>query len=85
MKKITVALVALVALVASGCDEQKRQTYKPHHAEIPEMYAYGVVAEPEVELWVVMIPEGDFIERCASNFQGAYQYDGTRRCIVPAP
>ena len=42
-------------------------------------------AEPGVELWVIMIPEGDHIDRCRSNLNGVYQHDGTRRCIIPAP
>ena len=44
-----------------------------------------MTAEPGVELWVVMIPEGDAIDRCSANLGGTYRYDGTCACVVPAP
>ena len=58
---------------------------KQHHVTIQEIEASSVTAEPGVELWVVMIPEGDAIDRCSANLGGTYRYDGTRVCVVPAP
>ncbi len=79
--KITAILTALTVLTA--CND--RPYAKVDHVTIQEIESSSVNAEPGVELWVIMIPEGDHIDRCRSNLNGVYQHDGTRRCIVPAP
>lgn len=74
-------LVAMPALAACNPFPYAKQ----HHVTIQEIEASSVTAEPGVELWVVMIPEGDAIDRCSANLGGTYRYDGTRVCVVPAP
>lgn len=79
--KITAALLAPVALTACNQFPYAKQ----HHVTIQEIEVSSVTAEHGVELWVVMIPEGDAIDRCSANLGGTYRYDGTRVCVVPAP
>lgn len=85
--KTRTALTALTLLVAmpalTACNPFPYA--KQHHVTIQEIEASSVTAEPGVELWVVMIPEGDAIDRCSANLGGTYRYDGTRVCVVPAP
>lgn len=78
--KIIAAALSLVAL--TGCND--RPYAKQDHVTIQEMESSSVNAEPGVELWVVMIPEGSMDDRCHYNLGGTMRKDGTRVCVVPA-
>lgn len=86
MKKlITIAIAASGPFALAACREDRYPYAKLDHVVIQELEAGSVMTEPEVELWVVMIPEGDFRDRCVANLGGTYRPDGHRYCIVPAP
>ena len=84
MRKFLAFLVAVPVLAA--CDPAPYA--KVDHVTIDEIEASSVVAAPGVELWVQMITEGDFVERCASNLGGTYHAvigGEAHVCVVPAP
>ena len=84
MKKLlAITLAAAGPFALAACND--RPYAKQDHVVIDEIEASSVNAEPGVELWVVMVPEGDFRDRCATNLGGTYRPDGNRYCIVPAP
>ena len=61
---------------------------KQDHVTINEIEASSVTAEPGVELHVLMVTEGGFVERCATNLGGTYHAvlgGEAHVCVVPAP
>tara|TARA_R110000868_G_scaffold73658_3_gene213463 strand:+ start:210 stop:479 length:270 start_codon:yes stop_codon:yes gene_type:complete len=59
--------VPLLALVATGCELAPGQ---PDHIDISELEAPWVQTVAPTQLWVHMITEGNFAERCVTNFGG---------------
>ncbi len=78
--KITAALLAVTALTA--CND--RPYAKVDHVTIQEIESSSVNAEPGVELWVIMILEGSWEDRCRYNLGGEMSHDGRFVCVVPA-
>jgi hypothetical protein len=76
--------IALAATATfTGCELQPGQ---PHHITVTELEAPWVDVTPPTELWIEMITEGDFKERCATNFGGTFRSDSNGRlCIVTNP
>jgi hypothetical protein len=78
--KITAILTALTVLTA--CND--RPYAKVDHVTIQEIESSSVNAEPGVELWVIMILEGSWEDRCRYNLGGEMSHDGRFVCVVPA-
>lgn len=70
--KTTIAIAALTLVAATGCELQQGQ---PDHITVTELEAPWVDVTPPTELWIEMIPEGDFEARCAGNFGGTFWND----------
>ena len=64
--------IPLLALAATACELQPGQ---PAYIYVDELEAPWLTATPPTELWVRMIPEGDFAGRCADNFGGVFYND----------
>lgn len=76
-----IALTAATTL-ATGCELQPGQ---PHHITVDEIEAPWVQVTPPTELWIRMVTEGDFNDRCITNFGGTLRLDGTHVCVVTNP
>lgn len=81
MRKFLTLLVAVPALAACNTFPYAKQD----HVTIAEIEASSVTAEPGVELWVRMILEGSWEDRCHYNLGGEMSHDGHFICVVPAP
>ena len=72
-KTLTLAtLVPVLTLAATACELQPGQ---PDHIYVAELEAPWLSVTPPTELWVRMIPEGDFKGRCRDNFAGNFYND----------
>ena len=84
MRKFLTLLVAVPTLAACNTFPYAKQD----HVTIAEIEASSVTAEPGVELHVLMVTEGDFVDRCAANLGGTYHAvlgGEAHVCVVPAP
>lgn len=79
---IATALAATTVLATAGCELQPGQ---PHHITVDELEAPWVDVTPPTELWIRMVTEGDFNDRCITNFGGTLRLDGTHVCVVTNP
>ena len=85
MKRLIVSLIVAVPVLAA-CNTFPYA--KQDHVTIAEIEASSVTAEPGVELHVLMVTEGGFVERCATNLGGTYHAvlgGEAHVCVVPAP
>lgn len=82
MKTLLFAIPALT--LATACDPTPYA--KRDHVTITELEASSVYPAPGVELWVKLIPEGNFVDRCTNNLGGTFYNDGSGLiCEVTAP
>lgn len=79
---IVTALAITAATLGAGCELQDGQ---PHHIVVSELEAPWVDVTPPTELWIEMVTEGDFTDRCTANFGGTLRLDGTHVCVVTTP
>ncbi len=79
---ITAIALTATATLATACDLQPGQ---PHHITVTELEAPWVDVTPPTELWIRMVTEGDFTDRCIANFGGTLRLDGTHVCVVTNP
>ena len=73
MRKTLCFVVPVLALAGTACGEL--QPGQPDHIYVNELEAIWVTATPPTELWVRMIPEGDFRGRCLTNHGGNFYND----------
>lgn len=73
----TIATVALATIPLAACELQPGQ---PDHITVTELEAPWVQVTAPTELWVQMVTEGAFAERCVTNF-GGVMYNDSRGFI----
>lgn len=73
-RRIILTALAIAAIVPlAGCELAPGQ---PDHITVTEIEAPWVQVTPPTELWVEMIPVGDFEGRCVTNLGGTFYNDG---------
>jgi hypothetical protein len=72
MRKTLSFVVPVLALAATACELQPGQ---PAYIYVNELEAPWVDVQLPTEMWVRMIPEGDFKGRCSYNFAGNFYND----------
>ncbi len=70
--RLLAPLVPVLTLAATACELQPGQ---PAYIYVDELEAPWVDVQLPTEMWVRMIPEGDFKGRCVTNFAGNFYND----------